>query len=358
LYPFSRLARILLLRARMKSPRRRLIALAPLYFLILLPILLMLPQAAAAVEREHESYCSINPEAERCQQRRPQPRFAQSKDIRIDWQYQDDWYSLSFSEGGHRACQEAYVHKKHAYYSQSAHKYVIDDPCPGGIRFLARQLQQMADREGFDRKERIEFALNFVRGIPYQYDDQSTSKDDYARYGYETVLDGAGDCEDHAILFASLLREMCVKSYLIDLVGAHIVVGVSDVVAGRRCTGMHYVHNGESIYYCEPTACKGAWCGEVRMGQNLAFASDKDNPFDAKKITPVYPACYASPERRTPKTFVAAIVEALRESGAFDRYDLDRRERFDRPGLYREPKEPADYDDDISDRFRHHDMER
>jgi len=50
----------------------------------------------------------------------------------------------------------------------------------------------------------IENALAFVqKSVSYQLDPAGS---EYPRYPVETLVDGVGDCEDSAILYASIVR--------------------------------------------------------------------------------------------------------------------------------------------------------
>ena len=109
--------------------------------------------------------------------------------------------------------------------------------------------------------ERVNCVLKFVQSIEYQYDDDGTGQNDYFKYPAETLWDQKGDCEDHAILFASLIEAMgydvvlhyvyCYKNGV--FYAAHMAAGVN--VSGA--SGSYVTLNGSNYYYCEATASAG-----------------------------------------------------------------------------------------------------
>ena len=72
----------------------------------------------------------------------------------------------------------------------------------------------------------VELAVLFVQIIPYSYDIDSMGQD-YPRYPIETLIDGTGDCEDHAILLAQLLSSMNYDAILLKY-PTHVALGVAD----------------------------------------------------------------------------------------------------------------------------------
>jgi len=54
---------------------------------------------------------------------------------------------------------------------------------------------------------------NYVKGLPYRYDRDLHGVDEFWQTGPETIQLGGGDCEDHAILLATLIEALCKKTY-------------------------------------------------------------------------------------------------------------------------------------------------
>jgi len=116
---------------------------------------------------------------------------------------------------------------------------------------LAAALSAEAGKLGFTEHQMVELAVLFVQTIPYTKDIDSTGLQEYPRYPIETLVEGTGDCEDHAILLAELLRSMNYDAILLEYRGEHMAVGVADP---GNTYGYHYTFNDKSYYYVETTA--------------------------------------------------------------------------------------------------------
>ncbi len=116
---------------------------------------------------------------------------------------------------------------------------------------LAAALSAEAGKLGFTEHQMVELAVLFVQTIPYTKDIDSTGLQEYPRYPIETLVEGTGDCEDHAILLAELLRSMNYDAILLEYRDEHMAVGVADP---GNTYGYHYIFNGKSYYYVETTA--------------------------------------------------------------------------------------------------------
>jgi len=57
-------------------------------------------------------------------------------------------------------------------------------------------------------RETIDFVGSFVQQLPYTSDRVTTPYDEYPRFPLETLYEKGGDCEDTAILAATILKEM------------------------------------------------------------------------------------------------------------------------------------------------------
>lgn len=99
---------------------------------------------------------------------------------------------------------------------------------------------------------RVNCVLKFVQSIQYEYDIDGKGVREYYKYPAETIWEQKGDCEDHAILFTSLMRAMGYNVVMVNCVG-HMTAAVN-VVGG---SGNYITHDGENYYYCESTYCVG-----------------------------------------------------------------------------------------------------
>ncbi|WP_267643195.1 hypothetical protein [Haloarchaeobius amylolyticus] len=90
---------------------------------------------------------------------------------------------------------------------RSRHEYVKYELLQGVAPELASLLVTEADNHGItDPFQQVEFAIDFVQALPYVSDDVSMGYDDYTKFALETLVSLEGDCEDTAILLASILE--------------------------------------------------------------------------------------------------------------------------------------------------------
>ena len=97
--------------------------------------------------------------------------------------------------------------------------------------------------------DKINFAASFVQKLDYKKDSPTDDSFEYPRYPIET-LDGGGDCEDKAILMASILSGMGYEVALFRLpnhmaVGVHLDITLND-----------YEYYTDDYYFLETTAVK------------------------------------------------------------------------------------------------------
>jgi hypothetical protein len=96
-------------------------------------------------------------------------------------------------------------------------------------------------------------ALSFVRSLDYRTDMAAHGIEEYPAYPIETLVDGAGDCEDFAALYVSVMQALDRPAALLAMldtpIGGHMAAGI----AGNY-TGASVTHNGTRYYYAETTA--------------------------------------------------------------------------------------------------------
>jgi len=101
-----------------------------------------------------------------------------------------------------------------------------------------------------DDVDKINFAASFVQNLEYKKDSEANGSFEYPRYPVETIFngDGGGDCEDMAILTASILDRMGYDVALFRLT-EHMAVGVS--LDENISSYEHYI---DDYYFLETTA--------------------------------------------------------------------------------------------------------
>lgn len=101
-----------------------------------------------------------------------------------------------------RAAKELmFVPKQPEDYARYVTKGPMDD-----VRALAAWLRRQSDERKFDSIQEAENIIRMVRSVPYVQDHEQAG--DQPKYPIQTLHDLAGDCEDHAILAASLLWQL------------------------------------------------------------------------------------------------------------------------------------------------------
>lgn len=127
--------------------------------------------------------------------------------------------------------------------------YVMDnDPT---VIVIATQLKARADSRGYDPASYI---LSFVQCLNYTSDLDTKGKVEYPRYPVETLVDGGGDCEDTAALFASLVQcpavgiDAVLLMYTREEGSGHMAVGIEGDYYGT-----YYAYSGRNYFYCETT---------------------------------------------------------------------------------------------------------
>lgn len=105
--------------------------------------------------------------------------------------------------------------------------------------------------------QKINYIASFVQTIEYKSDSDNNSEYEYPRFPVETLFDGRGDCEDKAILTASLLYSLGYDVALLRLPN-HMAVGVR--LGEEDIPNFDYYV--EDYYFLETTT-KGKTCGFI-----------------------------------------------------------------------------------------------
>jgi predicted transglutaminase-like cysteine proteinase len=128
--------------------------------------------------------------------------------------------------------------------------YVTDPRDDKELGEIVESFNEFALREGLGEEEKLNLVVGFVQSIPYMLDINSKGESEYPRYPVETLVDNVGDCEDTAILTASLLNLMGYDAVLLD-VPEHMAVGISS--GSVPFSGTYYIENNKKYYYVETT---------------------------------------------------------------------------------------------------------
>ena len=116
------------------------------------------------------------------------------------------------------------------------------------VKMLAKKLNETTTQLGYNSYDSVSFVLAFVQSLPYTSDKVTTGYDEYPRFPIETLVDDGGDCEDTAILFASLTLSMGYGTVYINPPN-HYAVGI----LGDDLEGTYWTYQNKTYYYCETT---------------------------------------------------------------------------------------------------------
>ncbi|MDO4552544.1 MAG: hypothetical protein Q4C22_03305 [Bacillota bacterium] len=139
------------------------------------------------------------------------------------------------------------------------YSYFVEDPTDDAyMAALTDAFRAAAAEEAYNDRQTVEFIISFVQGLEYVSDIIGTGYDEYPKFPLETLVDEGGDCEDSAILLASLLKEMGYGAVLIQTED-HMAVGIA---GDDTMTGVYYEWDGRRYFYVETTS-PGWIIGEV-----------------------------------------------------------------------------------------------
>ncbi len=116
------------------------------------------------------------------------------------------------------------------------------------LQTLAQKLNETATGLGYNSYDQVSFVLAFVQSLPYTSDNVTEGYNEYPRFPIETLVDEGGDCEDTAILFASLTVIMGYGTVYINPPN-HYAVGI----LGNNISGTYWNYNNKTYYFCETT---------------------------------------------------------------------------------------------------------
>jgi hypothetical protein len=178
-------------------------------------------------------------------------------------------YLLKFSGTSYRenwnasltAYKHGYIQDINGPRYSDRRRYIYEALDEGLADEFGRILHSEAEENGITGdREQVEFLIDFVQNLPYIPDDVSTGYDDYTKRHIETLVDGGGDCEDSAIMLASLLSsEPFGYGTALILPPGHAALGVK---GSDDLEGVYYEHEGTRYYYIETTG-RGWNVGEI-----------------------------------------------------------------------------------------------
>ena len=215
------------------------------------------------------------------------------KDLRVmntplfDWVFDYQAYSLSLDF--EYSIYRTFKLYDHSTYSWDDYQRFVT-PNEEYILELATELRNMSLENGYTSELGIaSFILSFVGGIPYQYDIDGMGVAEYPKYPIEMLWEHAGDCEDAAALYLSLIESIGFDGALMLLLvksgenedwGGHAmpVIHIPDM-SGEGVELNDPDKTGQVYYYAEAT---GWYDGYSGIGVNNWYAMKDMQLYDVE----------------------------------------------------------------------------
>lgn len=122
---------------------------------------------------------------------------------------------------------------------------------------------------GLSERDKVEHLLNWVQtGFIYEYDDKVWGTD-RAFFPDETIYYPYADCEDRAILFTRLVRDLVGLDAILVYYPGHLA---SAIAFNGTESGDYIVLNGRRFTVCDPTFTNGAPVGRTATGYDNSAA--------------------------------------------------------------------------------------
>ncbi|ELZ94924.1 copper amine oxidase domain-containing protein [Haloferax mucosum ATCC BAA-1512] len=156
--------------------------------------------------------------------------------------------------------KSAYMQAVNRDHGRRRPEFVQFEMQSGFIGGFASILDELAVSNGFtEKRETVEFVIDFVQRLPYVPDDVSTGFDDFTKFSVETLVGLGGDCEDTSIMLAGLLQS---EPFGYDMVliqpPGHMAVGIY----GTDLPGTYWTLDDRDYYYIETTG-EGWGIGDI-----------------------------------------------------------------------------------------------
>jgi hypothetical protein len=149
--------------------------------------------------------------------------------------------------------EEARSRERHPTRPLSYYAKYVTELFESSMRSMAEKTRELSYQRNWTALEELWNNVVLTRSIPYESDQKTHGVPDYANYPIETVWEMEGDCEDHAILAASVLFWLGhdVALFWIEMEdSAHLALGYHTEAA----TGPFYCRDsstGKKYYYIE-----------------------------------------------------------------------------------------------------------
>lgn len=166
--------------------------------------------------------------------------------VNYSWDYNEvQW---SFSVGIPEDVYDFYRGRTH--HNDDFMHFILSEYDREYIREIVASFREGGEKWGLSDLDNMLNVITFVQSLQYVTDESSRSEEDYVRYPIETLVDGIGDCEDVAILAATLLHEMG-YGVLLVMFPDHLALAIK---YDGDFLGTYYEYEGGKYYYLEMTS--------------------------------------------------------------------------------------------------------
>lgn len=146
-----------------------------------------------------------------------------------------------------RVFRSAFVRAQTAWHGPGYRRYVEGALSRGPVERLTATLASLASDRDVDP---LSLAIEVVQSLPYQPESVDAGADEHIKYPTETLVEGGGDCEDTAVLLASILQS---APYEMECALVHPPDHVGLGIAGEGFVGTYYLREGTEYFYVETT---------------------------------------------------------------------------------------------------------
>ena len=175
------------------------------------------------------------------------------------WTFEGRRYSMSY----HFDPAVYYNYQSRDHRVRSYHDFVtFATPDCETLKDFTHALFSPVSGQSLSDLQEAQYILNFVQALEYANDNVTTGMGEYPRFPVETLVDQVGDCEDTALLAASVAVIRGIGSVLVLLYEAFPGSGHAAPAFRVNATGSYYEFAGEKYFYGESTG-NGWKIGEI-----------------------------------------------------------------------------------------------
>ena len=162
-----------------------------------------------------------------------------------EWKYKDQQWNATL----YFPVALYHYYQNRAHLSDDMVQFVLSDYDRLYVQSLVESFRDGGIEAHYSDTDNMGNVISFVQSLQYVKDIDSKGEQEYVRFPLETLVDGVGDCEDMAILAATILHEMGYDVMLVTLPD-HMALAVA---REEGYEGTFYEYGGRRYYYLEVT---------------------------------------------------------------------------------------------------------